>query len=94
MDGLSENEKRPQKTRPMLDEFCVPEGMPDHATSDGLVSSRQVVGHLAKGNRYVIKVTGDSMELRIQDGGLILIDYVKSPAPEISSSPRSIARRS
>jgi phage repressor protein C with HTH and peptisase S24 domain len=30
-------------------------------------------------NRYVIRVTGDSMEPRIQDGDLILVDYGTAP---------------
>ncbi len=66
---------------PFFDEFRVPAGRPDEATSDGAVSVRKVVRHLAKGNRYVIRVRGDSMEPRIQDGDLILVDYAKGPRP-------------
>jgi SOS-response transcriptional repressor LexA len=49
--------------------------------SDGTVSVRKIVQHLAKGNRYVIRVKGDSMTSRIQDGDLLLVDYVKEPRP-------------
>jgi DNA polymerase V len=66
---------------PFFDEFRVPAGKPDEVTSDGTVSVRKVVRHLAKGNRYVIRVRGDSMEPRIQDGDLILVDYIKEPRP-------------
>lgn len=59
----------------------MPAGKPDEVTSDGTVSVRKVVRHLAKGNRYVIRVRGDSMEPRIQDGDLILVDYSKGPRP-------------
>jgi DNA polymerase V len=65
---------------PFFDEFRVPAGKPDEVTSDGTVSVRQVVRHLAKGNRYVIRVRGDSMEPRIQDGDLILVDYSSEPS--------------
>ncbi len=43
----------------------------------GTKTAHMVVRHLAKGNRYVIRVTGDSMEPRIQDGDLVLVDYPK-----------------
>jgi len=59
----------------------VPAGKPDHVTSDGTMSVRQVVRHLATGHRYVIRVRGDSMEPRIQDGDLLLVDYTKEPRP-------------
>jgi phage repressor protein C with HTH and peptisase S24 domain len=42
---------------------------------------RKVVRHLAKGNRYAIRVIGDSMEPRIEDGDLVLVDYSKGPRP-------------
>ena len=60
---------------PFFDEFRVTASKPDEVTSDGTVSVRKVVRHLGKGNRYVIRVRGDSMEPRIQDGDLILVDY-------------------
>lgn len=66
---------------PFFDEFRVPAGKPDEVTSDGTVSVRKVVRHLAKGNRYVIRVRSDSMEPRIEDGDLILVDYSKEPRP-------------
>ena len=66
---------------PFFDEFRVPAGKPDEVTSDGTVSVRKVVRHLAKGNRYVIRVRGDSMAPRILDGDLLLVDYVKEPRP-------------
>jgi len=66
---------------PFFDEFRVPAGKPDEGVSDGTVSVRKVVRHLAQGNRYVIRVRGDSMEPRIQDGDLILVDYSKEPHP-------------
>ena len=34
---------------------------------------------LAKENRYVIRVKDDSTAPRIQDGDLILVDYIKEP---------------
>jgi hypothetical protein len=46
------------------------------------MSLRQVVRHLAKGNRNVIRVRGDFIEPRIQDGGLLLLDY--SPPGRLS----------
>lgn len=42
---------------------------------------RKVMRHLAKVNRYVIRVRGDSLEPRIQDGDLILVDHSKEPHP-------------
>ncbi len=45
------------------------------------MSVRKVVRHLATGHRYVIRVTGDSMEPRIEDGDLVLVDYSKEPRP-------------
>lgn len=66
---------------PFFDEFRVPAGKPDEVTSDGTVSVRKIGRHLAKGSRYVIRVRGDSMEPRIQDGDLILVDYSKEPRP-------------
>lgn len=65
---------------PFFDEFRVPAGKPDEVVSDGTVSVRKVVRHLAKGNRYVIRVTGDSMRPRIEDGDLILVDYSREPS--------------
>ena len=81
MVSLSENEKGLPKTGPIVDEFRVPEGKRDQVTSDGTKSIPKVVRHLAKGNRYLIRLTGDSMELRIQDGDPILVDYVKESRP-------------
>ena len=49
--------------------------------ADGPMSVRKVVKHPAKGNRYVIRITGDSMQPRIEDGDLILVDYSKEPRP-------------
>jgi DNA polymerase V len=66
---------------PFFDEFRVPAAKPDEVTSDGSVSVRQVVQHLTQGNRYVIRVTGDSMQPRIEDGDLILVDYSMEPRP-------------
>ena len=66
---------------PFYDEFRVPAGKPDPVTSDGTMSVRKVVRHLARGNRYVIRVTGDSMEPRIEHGDLVLVDYTKEPRP-------------
>jgi DNA polymerase V len=65
---------------PFFDQFRVPAGKPDEVVSDGTVSVRKVVRHLAKGNRYVIRVTGDSMQPRIEDGDLILVDYTREPS--------------
>jgi DNA polymerase V len=59
----------------------VPAGKPDDVISDGTVIVRKVMRHLAKGNRYVIRVLGNSMEPRIQDGDLILVDCSKEPRP-------------
>ena len=56
-----------------------PAGRPDEVVADGRMSVRKVVRHPAKGNRYVIRVTGDSMEPRIQSGDLVLVDYAKEP---------------
>jgi DNA polymerase V len=66
---------------PFFDQFRVPAGKPDQVPADGTMSVRKVVRHLAKGNRYVIRVTGDSMQPRIEDGDLILVDYSKEPTP-------------
>jgi SOS-response transcriptional repressor LexA len=66
---------------PFFDQFRVPAGKPDEVPHDGIMSVRQVVRHLAKGNRYVIRVIGDSMQPRIEDGDLILVDYAKEPRP-------------
>jgi DNA polymerase V len=66
---------------PFFDQFRVPAGRPDQVPADGTMSVRNVVRHLAKGNRYVIRVTGDSMQPRIEDGDLILVDYSKEPNP-------------
>jgi DNA polymerase V len=66
---------------PFFDEFRVPAGRPDEATSDGTVSVRKVVRHLAQGSRYVIRVRGNSMAPRIEDGDLILVDYAREPRP-------------
>jgi SOS-response transcriptional repressor LexA len=66
---------------PFFDQFRVPAGIPDQVPHDGTMSVRKVVRHLAKGNRYVIRVIGDSMQPRIEDGDLILVDYVKEPHP-------------
>lgn len=59
----------------------LPAGKPYPETSDCTIIVRKVVRHLARGNRYVIRVTGDSMEPRIEDGDLILVDYSKEPHP-------------
>jgi SOS-response transcriptional repressor LexA len=64
---------------PFFDDFRVPAGRPDEVLADSRMKVRQVVRHLAKGNRYVIRVTGDSMEPRIQSGDLVLVDYAKEP---------------
>jgi SOS-response transcriptional repressor LexA len=66
---------------PFFDQFRVPAGKPDEVPHDGTMSVRKVVRHLAKGNRYVIRVIGDSMQPRIEDGDLILVDYAKEPLP-------------
>jgi DNA polymerase V len=66
---------------PFFDQFRVPAGKPDQVPHDGVMSIRQVVRHLAKGNRYVIRVIGYSMQPRIEDGDLILVDYSKEPCP-------------
>lgn len=66
---------------PFFDQFRVPAGIPDQVPHDGTMSVRKVVRHLAKGNRYVIRVIGDSMQPRIQDSDLILVDYAKEPHP-------------
>jgi SOS-response transcriptional repressor LexA len=60
---------------PFFDQFRVPAGKPDEVQHDGVRSVRKVVRHLARGNRYVTRVTGDSMQPRIEDGDLILVDY-------------------
>jgi SOS-response transcriptional repressor LexA len=64
---------------PFFDQFRVPAGKPDEVPHDGVMSVRKVVRHLAKGNRYIIRVIGDSMQPRIEDGDLILVDYAKEP---------------
>lgn len=69
------------KELPFFDEFRVPAGHPDEAPSDGTTTVSKVVRHLAKKNCYVIRVTGNSMEPRIQDNDLVLVDYVKEPRP-------------
>jgi DNA polymerase V len=66
---------------PFFDDFRVPAGIPDEVPSDGLMNVSKVVRHLAKKNCYVIRVTGNSMEPRIQDGDLVLVDYSKEPRP-------------
>jgi DNA polymerase V len=66
---------------PFFDQFRVPAGKPDEVPHDGVMSVRKVIRHLAKGNRYVIRVIGDSMQPRIEDGDLILVDYAKEPRP-------------
>ena len=75
----------PQEERyadlPFFDQFRIPAGRPDEFLSDPAASTHKVVRHLAKENRYVIRVKGDSTALRIQDGDLILVDYVKEPHP-------------
>lgn len=62
---------------PFFDGFRVPTGKPDEVPHDGVMSVRKVVRHRDKGNRYVIRVIGDSMQPRIEDGDLILVDYAK-----------------
>jgi repressor LexA len=59
----------------------VPAGPPDEVLSDGRRSVHKVLHHLAKGNRYVIRVRGDSMSPRIEDGDLLLVDYAKQLQP-------------
>lgn len=75
----------PQEERyadlPFFDQFRIPAGKPDEFLSDPTASSHKVVRHLAKENRYVIRVKGDSMAPRIQDGDLILVDYIREPRP-------------
>jgi DNA polymerase V len=66
---------------PFFDQFRVPAGKPDEVSHDGTMSVRKVIRHLAKGNRYVIRVIGNSMQPRIEDGDLILVDYAKEPRP-------------
>ncbi len=66
---------------PFFDDFRVPAGRPEEVVSDGTTNVCKVVRHLAKKNCYVIRVTGNSMEPRIQDNDLILVDYVKEPRP-------------
>ena len=75
----------PQEERyadlPFFDQFRIPAGRPDELFSDPPADTHKVVRHLAKENRYVIRVKGDSMAPRIQDGDLILVDYIKEPRP-------------
>jgi DNA polymerase V len=75
----------PQEERyadlPFFDQFRIPAGRPDELFSDPPAETHKVVRHLAKENRYVIRVKGDSMAPRIQDGDLILVDYIKEPRP-------------
>ena len=66
---------------PFFDQFRIPAGKPDELFSDPPANTHKVVRHLAKENRYVIRVKGDSMAPRIQDGDLILVDYIKEPRP-------------
>jgi phage repressor protein C with HTH and peptisase S24 domain len=58
-----------------------PAGRPDELFSDPPADTHKVARHLGKENRYVIRVKGDSMAPRIQDGDLILVDYIKEPRP-------------
>jgi SOS-response transcriptional repressor LexA len=67
------------KELPFFDGFRVPAGRPEEVGSDGTTNVCKVVRHLAKKNCYVIRVTGNSMEPRIQDSDLVLVDYVKEP---------------
>jgi len=73
----------PQEERyadlPFFDQFRIPAGRPDELFSDPPANTHKVVRHLAKENRYVIRVKGDSMAPRIQDGDLVLVDYIKEP---------------
>jgi DNA polymerase V len=75
----------PQEERyadlPFFDRFRIPAGWPDEVLSDPTASTHKVVRHLAKEYRYVIRVKGDSMAPRIEDGDLILVDYAKEPRP-------------
>ena len=75
----------PQEERyadlPFFDQFRIPAGRPYEFLSDPTASTHKVVRHLAKENRYVIRVKGDSMAPRIEDGDLILVDYAKEPRP-------------
>ena len=64
-----------------MHQFRIPAGRPDEFLSDATASSHKVVRHHAKENRYVIRVKGDSMAPRIEDGDLILVDYAKEPRP-------------
>jgi len=66
---------------PLFDQFRIPAGRPDEILSHPTASTHKVVRHLAKENRYVIRVKGDSMAPRIEDGDMILVDYAKEPRP-------------
>jgi DNA polymerase V len=66
---------------PFFDQFRVPAGKPNEAPADGVMSTCKVLRHLAKEDRFVIRVTGDSMEPRILDRDLILVDCRKEPRP-------------
>ncbi len=75
----------PQEERyadlPFFDQFRIHAGRPDELFGDPPANAHTVVRHLAKEDRYVIRVKGDSMAPRIQDGDLILVDYIKEPRP-------------
>jgi DNA polymerase V len=75
----------PQEERyadlPFFDQFRIPAGKPDEFLSDPTASTHKIVRHLAKENRFVIRVRGDSMTPRIEDGDLILVDYAREPRP-------------
>jgi SOS-response transcriptional repressor LexA len=64
---------------PFFDESHIPAGKPDEVASDEMVSAIPVMRHLAKENRFVTRMHGNSMEPRIHDGDLILVDYSKEP---------------
>ena len=76
---------QPQEERyadlPFFDQFRIPAGKPDEFLSDPTATTYKVVRHLAKENRFVIRVRGDSMSPRIEDGDLILVDYAIEPRP-------------
>lgn len=57
-------------------EHRIPAGPPDEVEADGY-QTVEVLRHLAKESRYVVRVAGDSMEPEICDGDLLLVDYAE-----------------
>ena len=57
----------------------IPAGKPGDVTPDDYYSTIGVLRNLAKPGRYVLKVDGDSMAPKIEDGDLVLVDTKPFP---------------